>query len=148
VVLQIAMGWTDSHLHDFRKERECWAERDPESPCRDERKQRLNRLVTSEKEFFHYTYDFGDNWSHKIVLEKILPYDPKSPIPRCIKGARASPSEDCGGPWGYQHLLEVLVDPSHEEHDDMVEGFGDDELDPERFDIDEVNAILEEVFRV
>ncbi|MBV6342913.1 plasmid pRiA4b ORF-3 family protein, partial [Candidatus Magnetobacterium casense] len=79
-----------------------------------------------------YTYDFGDNWEHNILLEKILPRDATIKYPICITGKRACPPDDCGGPWGYEDLLKVISDPEHVEHDYMVEWVGED-FDPERF---------------
>jgi dihydropteroate synthase len=51
-----------------------------------------------------YTYDFGDNWEHKIQLEKILPREKNINYPICIKGKRACPPEDCGGIWGMKRV--------------------------------------------
>jgi hypothetical protein len=88
-----------------------------------------------------YEYDFGDSWEHVIKVEKILPAMPGVRIPLCLAGKRACPPEDCGGAWGYEHLLEVLRDPAHEEHNEMLEWLGG-EFDPEAFDIDATNVEL------
>ena len=58
---------------------------------------------------FRYVFDFGDNWEHVIQIEKVLEADPKVKYPRCVKGSRAGPPEDCGGPWGYAELIEALT---------------------------------------
>ena len=70
-------------------------------------------------------------------MEKILPREKEIDYPRCIKGKRACPPEDCGGPWGYKDFLKILKDPKHEEHDEMLEWVGG-EFDPEHFDKKEV----------
>ena len=70
-----------------------------------------------------------------------LSTEPGVHYPLCLTGKRACPPEDCGGPWGYEHLLEVLRDPQHEEHDELIEWVGDP-LDPEAFDLDKVNQVL------
>lgn len=62
--------------------------------------------------------------------------------PHLLDGARACPPEDCGGSGGYEHLLEVLDDPSDEEHADMLAWVGGS-YDPNAFDLDELNAALE-----
>ena len=59
-------------------------------------------------------------------------------------GKYACPPDDCGGPWGYEHLLEVLRDPKHEEHDEMREWIGGG-FDPRAFDLNEINRTLKSV---
>ncbi len=39
--------------------------------------------------------------------------------PICVDGERACPPEDCGGPGGYNKVLETLADPEHHDHEDM-----------------------------
>jgi len=67
----------------------------------------------------------------------------KKCFPRCIKGKRVCPPEDCGGIWGYQDLIEIINDTSHPEHEEMLEWLGGD-FDPEYFDVNETNEILSE----
>jgi len=93
---------------------------------------------------FLYEYDFGDGWEHELLVEKILPAEPGVGYPRCLKGKRACPPEDVGGVWGYADFLEIMRDPNHPEHEDMLEWVGG-EFDPEVFDLEEVNAELEEM---
>jgi len=80
-----------------------------------------------------YEYDFGDSWEHEIRLEDIVPREKGIRYPRCIDGARACPPEDCGGPYGFERMLEVLADPNDEEHDEMWEWIGEG-YDPARFE--------------
>jgi hypothetical protein len=79
-----------------------------------------------------YRYDFGDDWTHAVVFEQFARAKPGSRLPVCLDGAGACPPEDCGGPHGYQHLLEALADPKDPEHDDMVEWAGGG-FDPHAF---------------
>ena len=95
---------------------------------------------------FHYEYDFGDSWEHKILLEKIFPFDNKMALPVCIKGKRACPPEDCGGIWGYEEFLKTISDPKHPEYEDMLEWLGG-EFDPEEFDLEGINGDLAEYCR-
>ncbi len=88
-----------------------------------------------------YTYDFGDNWRHKIVVEKVLPSDSTTAVPACIDGRGACPPEDCGGTWGYRDLLEILADPRHPEHDERREWIGRP-FDPEVFNRSEFDDNL------
>jgi hypothetical protein len=72
-VLQTALGWTDSHLHQFVARGESYGIPDPEfgASTRNERV-RLDQVLIREKESLIYEYDFGDGSTHKVVLEKVL----------------------------------------------------------------------------
>ena len=151
-VLQRAMGWTDSHLHQFRQGEQVFElphedhfvdpdEINPPPPPKDERKVRLREVLENPGDKFLYEYDFGDGWEHEIRLEKVKPLDPDAPYPVCLKGRRACPPEDVGGPWGYEDFLKVVRDRKHPEHKAMITWVGGD-FDPEGFDIGKVNREL------
>ncbi|MCF8371858.1 MAG: plasmid pRiA4b ORF-3 family protein [Bacteroidales bacterium] len=144
-VIQITMGWSNSHMHQFVKDRQFFGppldDDDWGSDTIDYNKYKLDLFLKKEKDKLVYEYDFGDSWRHDIVLQKILPYDAKQPLPFCIKGKNNCPPEDCGGVWGYADMLEILKDPKHEEYDDYLDWLGED-FDPEYFDVDEVNDHL------
>jgi hypothetical protein len=148
-IVQTAMGWTNSHLHQFVKGREVYAEKMEDDDTWDEfekidySKIKVSSVLKKEKDRVKYEYDFGDGWKHDIVLEKILPDDEKTKVPVCIKGKMNCPPEDCGGIWGYYDMLEILKQPKHEEYESYIEWLGD-EFDPEEFDIELVNELLEE----
>lgn len=147
-VLQIAMGWTDSHLHQFVVGGRFYGEADPdfESNTIDERNVTLDRLLNKEKDVITYEYDFGDGWEHKIELEKVQPFGPESILPICVAGRLACPPEDVGGVWGYQEFLRAIQDPSHPEHEEYLEWVGG-EFDPKPFNVEEVNELLSEYCR-
>lgn len=137
LVIQAAFGWSNRHLHEFEADHIRYGDPDPDDECgpptQDERSVRLDALATAEFSTFGYLYDFsGDGWSHRIVVEKILPAGGAT-APACIGGRRACPPEDCGGPSDYQDLLDILADPLHRDHDEMVEWVGST-FDPEAFD--------------
>ncbi len=145
-VIQEVVGWEDAHLHQFKVGKTYYGVTYPDDfdgmpETRDERKARLEALVSKPKAKFVYEYDFGDSWEHEVVLEKILPPEPGARYPVCLDGKRACPPEDCGGVWGYGDLLEVIQDPKHPEHEDMLEWLGE-EFDPEKFDVEAVNKAL------
>jgi len=147
-ILQDVMGWTDSHLHQFvaggimySAPYDDYAD-DLEIEFRDESKYKLSQLLKREKDSLIYEYDFGDSWEHKIVLEKILPDDGSTETPSCIKGKRACPPEDCGGIWGYANLIEIVQNPKHPEHQEMLEWL-EEGFDPEYFDLDDINEGLQ-----
>ena len=70
-----------------------------------------------------------------------MPIDEKTQYPICLAGERSGPPEDCGGPWGYMDLLDVLDDPNDPEYEERVEWIGED-FDPELFDIEKINKRL------
>lgn len=150
-ILQVAMGWTDSHLHSFNIGGTYYQEPDPDfspmfrlSEDKDEKRFKLQQVALREKMKFIYEYDFGDGWEHEILVEKILPMTEERRQPVCIKGVRACPPEDIGGMWGYYHFLEIMQDPQQPEHDDMVEWVGG-HFDPEHFDLDGINKRLRKI---
>lgn len=142
--IQVAMGWTDSHLHRFIVGDVEYGLPDPdfEDDMRSEQRVKLAQVVTTEKDWVGYEYDFGDSWTHKIVLERILPPDPAVHYPRCLAGQRACPPEDVGGVGGYAEFLEAIRDTEHPEHDAMLEWCGG-VFDVEAFSLDAVNQALE-----
>jgi hypothetical protein len=148
-IIQTAMGWYDSHLHMFTIHNERYSmPYDPdhlsELDARDSGRVKLSKLVMAEGEKFTYEYDFGDGWEHTIVIEKILPPDPKQQLPMCVKGKRACPPEDVGGVWGYDNFLEAINNPKHPEHKMYKEWIGG-KFDPEAFDLDGVNQVLRQL---
>lgn len=145
LILQETMGWMNAHLHQFTAHGASYGPHydglGDELEYENEARYRLSQLLNTEKDSLKYEYDFGDGWDHKITLEKILPHDDSVQVPCCIKGKRACPPEDCGGVWGYDNLIEIMGNPKHPEHDEMLEWLGG-ELDPEAFDIDRINKAL------
>lgn len=144
-ILQIAMGWTNSHLHHFIINQEFYGELSDDDfggmETKDETRFRLNHLVNRERFHFRYEYDFGDSWLHDLIVEKILPAEKGAHYPVCIAGKRACPPEDVGGVWGYEDFLKTISNPKHLQHAEMMEWVGGD-FDPERFDLEEVNKAL------
>ena len=129
-IIQMAMGWTNSHLHQFEINGENYTNLDDETELsedhHDEKKSKLGKIL-AEGERFLYTYDFGDGWRHEVVVEKILPLEEEALAPACVAGANACPPEDCGGIPGYYELLETKG-----------------KFDPAEFDLDDINAALKD----
>jgi hypothetical protein len=141
-VIQIVMGWSGSHLWAFDIEGDPYGDDTEDDPdIVSARKLKVGEIVQVGIKKFHYTYDFGDNWEHVVQVEKVLEAEPKVKYPRCVKGRRACPPEDCGGPWGYEEFLQAIRNPDHEQHQEMLAWVGG-EFDPEAFDIEAVNKDL------
>jgi hypothetical protein len=150
-VIQTAMGWYDCHLHLFDIDGEIYeAGRFPDGQVNDdmegldEAKHRLCDVVDGVKSRIRYVYDFGDDWEHTVLVEKILPASEKPKVMVCLKGKGRRPMEDSGGVWGYYDKLAILADASHPEHEEIKEWMG--EFDPaEEFDAEAVTKALAEL---
>ncbi|HEY9732833.1 MAG TPA: plasmid pRiA4b ORF-3 family protein [Drouetiella sp.] len=142
MLLQVAFGWTNSHLHEFTAREKRYgqmefAEEDPE--LLDESEHNLDVLFQDGEKSALYRYDFGDCWDHELVLEKILPYAENDlMLGRCIAGKRACPPEDVGGVSGYKRFLDIIEDPEHEEREENLIWVGSD-FDADSFDARLVN---------
>jgi len=146
-IIQTTMGWTNSHLHQFIKNRtfytrrmaddDFWGEMDNV----DYSKIKISDLLKKEKDRVIYEYDFGDSWEHDIILEKIDANGENKYIPTCLTGKNNCPPEDCGGIWGYADMLEIIKHPDHEEYEEYIEWLGE-EFDPKYFDKNEINEML------
>jgi len=146
-IIQTSMGWTNSHLHQFIKDRTYYTVKVKDDDTWDEmdnvdyKRMKISDLLMTEKQKIKYEYDFGDGWEHDVILEKILVRDEKIKYPICIAGKMSCPPEDCGGSWGYADMLEILKNPAHPEYKEFVDWL-DEDFDPEYFDKEEVNESL------
>lgn len=142
-ILQLAMGWTNSHLHSFRTGKRTYAEPSPDDfyPVIDYRSVRLNQIAPAVKDCLVYLYDFGDSWEHDVVVEEILQAEKGTRYPRCLGGQHACPREDVGGVWGYADFVNAIRDSRNPEHDEMLEWVGGT-FDPDEFDLRGVNGML------
>lgn len=139
--IQTAMGWTNSHLHQFEIKGERYGDLEllddgfEDFECVDSTKTLLSTILpkTGKRFDFKYEYDFGDGWEHEVLFEGTPPVDPKAKYPLCLEGERACPPEDCGGVWGYADFLKAIRNPKHAEHENMLEWIGG-QFDPEKFD--------------
>lgn len=159
-VLQIAMGWTDSHLHHFvmgPDTKDMWVEpfvtpfdiEEGEDGI-PEADVRLDQVVSEPGHRLFYVYDFGDSWHHTLKLERVEPWDDDAPVAECVAGRRACPPEDVGGLGGYGDVCELLAGrtPAHMADDpewcERVLAWLPPGYDPAVFSVDDVNAQLAE----
>jgi hypothetical protein len=147
-IIQVVMGWTNSHMHQFIVGEAYFGPPDPyydDLAVSDETRFKLSRIARDEGAVFIYEYDFGDSWAHELLVEKMVPPG-EAKYPVCLAGERACPPEDVGGVWGYEGFLEAIRDPDHPEHESYLEWIGG-EFDPEAFDPKGVNAVLRRIGR-
>ena len=168
-VIQTAVGWRDSHLHCFTdadpylphpaagsdaREPRRWV---PEAMLEDseddlpESEWALGNVLTAGSGPLFYEYDFGDGWTHRLDLMGSFPAQADAPRARLLEGSRRAPLEDSGGIHGYQNLLQVLGDSSHDEHKNLKAWVAWttgpwQEFDAEWLDIDAANDTLNRLF--
>jgi hypothetical protein len=145
VAIQDAMGWLDSHLHDFRIQplrRACLDIR-IESPFALDDLEEAAPLLTTEvavADFIQepgdrarYTYDYGDDWQHNVLFEGTYPKEPGRKYPVCLAGELAGPPEDCGGIPGYYDCIKALKNRDNSEGKlDWLARWRPDRFDPAR----------------
>jgi len=143
MVIQLAMGWTNSHMHEFQTkkgERIGVPYEDSFEPITDERKVRVGEMFPRANVKLAYVYDMGDDWVHAITFEKRAEPPAQGstqgepPAAALLDGARACPPEDCGGIPGYYDILDLLSKRKSADDDEheRLERLGD--WRPERFD--------------
>jgi hypothetical protein len=185
LAIQISFGWANAHMYEFRLGKKVfqgepdgllavdamWSGGGAEPTAG----VLLNTLKLTPKSRLQYTYDLGDQWEHTIQIEKPLITEQaekflvempgtawkrfasttRTPVAACIGGERAGPFEDCGGWHGYMELCQVLGDPKHPEHRDMMDWarhgasncLGNKPFDPDRLEVAEVNSYLKKFLK-
>lgn len=147
-VLQTALGWENTHLFEFGAgDHRIGMEADigpfgpPVLPADHVE---LGHVIGRRKSF-SYTYDFGDDWRHRITIERRLVSDPKACPVELLDGARACPPEDCGGLPGYAALITALQHPRRAASKELHAVYG--RYDPEAFDLDRVRKDVRAMWR-
>jgi hypothetical protein len=144
-LLQLAMGWTNSHLHSFTIGKKTFGMAGVDGfedlDMLDESKQTLEGVLGQSAREFVYEYDFGDSWHHRIAVKPLAQPNTDWHYPLCTGGARAAPPDDVGGAPGYEQFLTAIKDPTHEDHDRMLTWIGG-VFDPEGFDLNAINRTL------
>ena len=143
-LLQLVMGWTNSHLHSFEIGERAYSSTDAELEelnMVNEKKYTLAMALGEGTKVFKYEYDFGDSWRLRIRVTTVAKPKMDWSYPLCVGGARAAPPDDVGGVPGYLEFLAAIGDPNHDEHDSMLEWVGG-AFDPEGFDLNAINRTL------
>lgn len=136
LVLQAALGWTNSHLWELRAGEIGWGKPDPDwddGPIDATKATLLGVLEETGAKKLTYLYDFGDGWEHTIRIERIAAPESGTTYPRLVEAAGRCPPEDIGGPPGYEEFLEAIKHPGHERHAEFTEWY-DADFDPKIVD--------------
>ncbi len=149
-VIQCVMGWENAHLFDFKNKDYTIVHGEEEDDFMgfgkakgiDMEEITVEGVLKRKGSNIKYTYDFGDTWEHQIIVEEI---EKDNGVllhgAICLNGKRSCPPEDCGGPWGYMHMIEVIQNPKHPEYKEFIEWMSED-FDPEYFNLDKTNQLL------
>jgi hypothetical protein len=143
-LLQLAMGWMDSHLHSFEIGTHAYGLADAdldELQMLNEDEYTLEAALGPSIREFVYEYDFGDGWRHHIQVRPLEKPSRDWDYPLCVAGERSAPPEDVGGPHGYQEFLDAIQNPKHPEHKRTLIWVGG-VFDPEGFDLNTINRVL------
>ena len=146
--IQGAMGWFNTHLHQFIVGGQFYGIPHPDfgDDLEDARKVSLKKVLKKPKDTIQYEYDFGDDWLHVISLVDIVSAEAGKKYPLLLKGKGACPPEDCGGSYGYESLKDIVKNPKHEEYEEMTDWLGDD-FDPNEFDLAEHQTAMVESYK-
>lgn len=146
-VIQVVMGWEDSHLHGFTV-RKIPVPLVEDGAAIDERSISISQLFAAKIKTFHYTYDFGDDWRHTAEIESVFAAPPEFAHFHCVAGKGTCPIEDIGGMWHWVMLLEALQQPDveHDEGIDMLLDRVGEDYTPAPFDLVKTNAKLQRIF--
>ncbi len=150
-IIQIAMGWENEHLYEFRID-DIRIVDDIKEVFPSKRFQTIDAASTTIARFLNktsdkikYEYDFGDSWLHEISVTKVMTNDPKLYYPVCIKVARACPPEDCGGFYGYTRILDALNSKERDEDDESLLEWVGENYDPKFVDANGINSRLKKL---
>jgi hypothetical protein len=149
-IIQAAMGWQDYHLWEFTADGKTYGVPDPEDASWGHKVYRasttkLISLIEGGVTAFEYTYDMGDNWKHRIVVERVEPAEPGQFYPDFHGGERRCPPEDCGSVPGYYEFLDAIAGPDKgkgsRQKKEMLAWYGRS-YDPDDIDEAQIRAAL------
>lgn len=143
-IVQAAMGWLDYHLWELVIDGQTYGlpmgDDWGTAPRKVAARTRLRDVLAPGTTRIDYTYDFGDNWEHSLIVSDVRSGDPGTVYPRFIEGARDCPPEDCGGIPGFYEMLEARADPNHPDHAEITEWL--DGYDPDEVDVFPIQVAL------
>jgi len=175
-VLQVIMGWENSHLHSFTDTNprtpgrrpgatRSWAPdyvraEDDDGWYAPEEHIQLGKVLNEGSTPLFYEYDFGDGWLHRIDWIETVKKTSADAYAQVIRGKRRCPLEDSGGIGGYEDLIATLAGPhsidesERERAQELAEwanstaerSGGESTFDPEHFNLTKINEDLDQLF--
>ena len=139
-IIQISMGWTNSHLYSFIIDEIEYSLKDYDYDNHKYGNSKAYRIKEFKNEPIEYVYDFGDYWEHSVRIVKEV-MDERLLHPRCIEGEGTCPPEDVGGIHGFEEFKEIMKDKDHPERESYIEWYGS-EFEPDKLNLDEINQQL------
>jgi hypothetical protein len=164
-LIQVAMGWKGYHLYEFREkpDSQYFNIKSPDTheifgidasrvetmdifmALYNDYIMSKNTENVSNTAKIYYIYDFGDNWQHEIRMLDLVYDDVK--YATITDGGGSCPPEDCGGLPGYERLKEFLAGKIDKiDFDEWVPDFDTKGFDADKFDIGQVNGLLQKMF--
>jgi hypothetical protein len=152
-IIQAAMGWLDYHLWEFTVDDVTYGIPDPDGMDWGRKIERasmikLEKLLNGGISTFGYVYDMGDNWEHRIILERIEDAQPDKLYPEFLGGERRCPPEDCGSIPGYYEFLDDIAGPDKgkgsERKKQALNWYGGP-YDPEDIDEEQIRISLKRI---
>lgn len=158
-----AMGWNNSHLHQFRKGDVFFKNTEDLQASQefigfgrplmihDSNQISLGNVLKEKGDSMKFEYDFGDSWEHEVWVKGIREYEKdEEPKAVLVKGVGACPPDDCGGVWGYMELLNIRQKKrKKKEEKEMLEWFGiDRNFDPNCFGRELAGEAIEDIWRL
>lgn len=148
-IIQAVMPWENYHLYQFAVGERIYGEPDPEDAVwgrkiYQAKGMQLGTLVGRGITELLYTYDFGDDWQHRVIVEEVLDPKPGTDYPFFIDGERTAPPEDVGGPTGFMDFVEAMAKPRHPQRKDLVRWYGGP-FNPVDFGADRIAESIREI---
>lgn len=149
-VIQKAMGWNDSHVHQFLVGKIAYEATQKQNKPReskrfDEIKYKLHTLEEGMQYMFTYLYDAGEGWEHEITLEEIVPPTVKLHHPILLSGEMACPPEQVGDVHIYNNLTLAQETPGHKDCNTLSELAEVANFDPSYFDLEAVKVRVKQL---
>jgi len=140
------MGWLDCHLWELAANGRRYSmlvpnDADWKERIKDVAKTKLSALLASGVREIGYLYDMGDNWQHRIIVEKLKAAEPGALYPLYLGGERRCPPEDCGGIPGYYEFLNNIASKQNKKRQAALDWHGGP-YDPDEIDEQQIITAL------
>ncbi len=136
-IIQISMGWTNSHLYSFIIDEIEYSLKDYDYDTHKYGNAKAYRIKEFKNEPIEYVYDFGDYWEHYVKILKEIEGE-RLLHPKCIEGEGTCPPEDVGGIHGFEEFKEIMKDKTHPERESYIDWYGS-VFNPYEVDLEGIN---------